>query len=151
MKTIDVTGDRFDYVDGMDGKMSFGSFQQGEEFKLYIHGLSFSKDLVESAEDTFIDSETEICFEDTQGILVEYWSSPELIDTAHFPFGSGKWDLRLGKLDVDGSRDYMIGAGMKGLPGFCDISIFCRGRVRITYDENSMLSIKDFTDKYIKR
>lgn len=148
MKKIDISGDRFDWIDGNEGCLFISKFSEGEKFVIRAWGLTLLRQLGESEEDIYLPQTAQVEFEQTHKVKIEY-GIYDSTKQAFLPAGesteSTNLCLLLGKED-DRKRikPYLIGGCLGRYIGFGEIEVSCAGAVSLFYDENQTISAKEY-------
>lgn len=155
MKKIDITGERFDFVDYSEGNIFFDTFSEGDMFKVKIWGATIMCQLGIEDKDVYVSSMSDLVFEDVAYIFMDYGVYANEKGTKFIKNMKGdstNMQLELGKKEELGDyKEYMIGGILGRYVGYGEITIYCRGKISLTYDETTLVDATEFclnTEKY---
>lgn len=155
MKEIDVTGDRFDLVDYSEGNIFFDAFSERKSFSIKVWGATLMHGLGVEAKDVYVAAMSELIFEDVAYIYVDYGiyaneKGTEFIK--NIDGNSTHMHLSLGKKEgLNDYKEYMIGGILGRYTGYGEITIYCKGKVTLMYDETALIEGTEYclnTEKY---
>ncbi len=72
MKQIDVTGERFDFVDYSEGNIFFDTFSEKETFVVKVWGATLMHELGIVEQDSYVAAISDLVFEDVAYIFIIY-------------------------------------------------------------------------------
>lgn len=155
MKQIDVTGERFDFVDYSEGNIFFETFSEREMFVIKVWGATLMHELGITEQDTYVAAMSDLVFEDVTYISVNYGIYANEEGTKFIKNMDGNstdMQLALGKKEnLSDYTKYMIGGILGRYAGYGEITIYCKGKIELTYDETALISATKFclnTEKY---
>ena len=155
MKRIDVTGEKFDFVDGSEGNIFFDGFSEGEKFKIKIWGATLLHELGVAEKNVYVAALSDLVFEDVVYIAMDYgiYKNEQGVEFINNLEGtSTDMKLELGKKQaISSCKEYVLGGILGRYIGYAEIRIYCRGTISLTFDENALIAARDFclnTKKY---
>lgn len=155
MKEIDVTGERFDFVDYSEGNIFFDSFSEGKRFEMKIWGATLMHELGIVERDAYIAAISDLIFEDVVYIDMYYGVYTDEQGSGFVKDLEGKSTdmyLRLGKKQLtNGYKEYILGGILGRYIGYGEITIYCRGAIKLRFDESALIDATEFcmnTKKY---
>lgn len=148
MKKIDISGDRFDWIDGNEGCLFISKFSEGEKFVIRAWGLTVLRQSGESEEDIYLPQTAQIEFEQTNIVKIDY-GIYDSTKQAFLPAGESTENtnlcLVLGKEDNrKRTKPYLIGGCLGRYIGFGEIEVYCTGAVSLIYDEAQTISAEEY-------
>ena len=155
MKQIDITGESFDFVGCSEGNIFFDTFSERETFMIKVWGVTLMHELGVYEHDVYIAAMSDIAFEDVAYISVNYGiyaneKGTEFIKNLND--NSTDMQLVLGKKEnLSDYTKYIIGGILGRYIGYGEITIYCKGKVKLTYDEAPLISVTEFclnSEKY---
>lgn len=148
MKQIDITGDRFDWVDCSEGNIFFDSFTEGAKFEIKVWGVTLMHHLGGEKRDSYIAAMSDLVFENVAGISIYYGIYANEEGTKFIRNMQGDSDamkLVLGKTEnLSGYTENMIGGILGSYVGYGEITIYYKGKINLTYDENAIIDATEF-------
>ena len=147
MKQIDITGDRFDWVDCSEGNIFFDSFTEGKIFKIKVWGATLMHYLGGEKRDSYIAAMSDLIFENVAGISLYYgiYNENETEFIKNMDGTSTDMYLQLGRREnLSGYEEYMIGGILGRYVGYGEITIYCKGKIKLTYDETAIIDATEF-------
>lgn len=155
MKQIDITGERFDFVDYSEGNIFFDSFSEGEKFEVKVWGATLMHELGIEKKDVYVAAMSKLVFEDVIYMYI-YYGVYENAEGSEFirnmEGNSTDMQLELGKkIEYSGYTEYMIGGILGRYVGYGEITIYCKGKIKFIYDETALIDATEFclnTEKY---
>lgn len=112
MKKIDVTGEKFDFVDYSEGNFFFQSFSEGEQFQMKIWGATLMPNLGITERDSYVASVSNLIFEDVAYIVMDYGIYADAQGTEfinNLESDNTHMQLKLGKSQVTSNyREYVL-------------------------------------------
>lgn len=155
MRQIDVSGEKFDYVNCSEGNLFFDTFSEGEIFVVKVWGATLMKKLGIEEKDVYVAAVSELVFENVAYIIIDYgvYANGEGTEfIKNFAGDSTHMQLELGKKrDLSDYTEYMIGGILGRYAGYGEITIFCKGEIKFTYDEKALIDATEFclnTERY---
>ncbi len=155
MKRIDITGEKFDFVDYSEGNIFFDSFSEGEMFVIEVWGATLMHELEVGVKDVYVAAMSELVFENVAYIFINYGIYANKEGTGfvkNSDMNSNHMHLALGKRDnLSEYTEYVIGGVLGRNIGYGEITIYCKGKIEITYDETALVDATEFclnTEKY---
>ena len=155
MRQIDVSGEKFDYVDCSEGNLFFDTFSEGEKFVVKVWGATLMKKLGVEEKDVYVAAVSEFVFENVAHILIDYGVYANEEGTGfikNFEGDSTYMHLELGKKEeLSDYTEYMVGGILGRYAGYGEITIFCKGSIKFVYDEKALIDATEFclnTEKY---
>ena len=155
MRQIDVTGEKFDFIDYSEGNIFFDTFSEGEMFVVKAWGATLMYKLGVKEKDVYVAAMSELVFENVAYIFVDYgiYANEEGTgfiknlegDSTHMYLALGK------KENLSDYTEYMIGGILGRYAGYGEITIYCKGKIKFTYDETALIDATEFclnTEKY---
>lgn len=148
MKKIDLSGERFDYFDLSEGYLFFDHFSQGEKFKMKVRGATLMHQLEIAKCDVYIPSMADLVFEDVAYIDIFYGlyaneSGSEFV--TNIDGTSTEMWLKLGKKPkLNDYKEYVIGGILGRNMGYGELYIYCRGKIILLYDEETIIDATDY-------
>ncbi len=155
MKQIDITGERFDFVDYSEGNIFFDTFSEKEKFVIKVWGATIMPELGIDRQDIYVAALSNLIFEEVAYISIKYGiyaneEGTKFIKNMHG--NSTHMQLELGKKEnLNNYTEYVLGGILGRYAGYGEITIYCKGKVKITYDDTALVSATEFclnTDKY---
>lgn len=148
MKKMDITGEKFDFVDTSEGNIFFDSFSEGEGFRLKVWGITLMHELGITEKDTYIAALSNIEFDDVIYICMDYGIYANEQGTEFINDGetdSTNMRLELGKKQtLNGYKEYILGGIIGRNIGYAEITIICRGKIKLIFDESALVNATDF-------
>lgn len=155
MRQIDVSGEKFDYVDYSEGNIFFDTFSEGEKFVVKVWGATLMNELSVEEKDVYVVAMSELEFENVAYIFIDYGIYANEKGTGFiksFDGDSTHMHLTLGKNEnLSGYTEYVIGGILGRYAGYGEITIYCKGKIKFIYDETSLIDATEFclnTEKY---
>ena len=155
MRQIDVIGERFDFVDYSEGNIFFDTFSEKETFVIKVWGATLMHELGIVEQDIYVAAMSDLVFEDVAYIVVNYGIYANKEGTKFIKNMEGDaTDLQLvlgKKEDLNDYTEYMIGGILGRYVGYGEITIFCKGKITLVYDETAVIDATEFcldTQKY---
>lgn len=155
MRQIDVTGERFDFVDYSEGNIFFDTFSEKETFVIKVWGATLMHELEIDEQDIYVAGMSNLIFEDVAYISINYGIYANEEGTKFIKNMDGNstdMQLVLGKKEnLSDYTEYIIGGILGRYAGYGEITIYCKGKIKLTYDENALISATEFclnTKKY---
>lgn len=155
MKQIDLTGERFDFVDYSEGNIFFDTFSEKETFVIKVWGATLMHELEIGEQDIYIADMSELVFENVAYISINYGIYANEEGTKFIKNMDGNstdMHLVLGKKEnLSDYTEYIIGGILGRYAGYGEITIYCKGKIKLIYDEKALISATEFclnTDKY---
>lgn len=155
MRQIDVSGEKFDFVDYSEGNIFFDSFSEGEKFVVNVWGATLMRELGVEEKDVYVAAMSELIFENVAYIFVDYgiYANEEGTgfiknldgDSTHMHLALGK------KENLSGYAEYMIGGILGRYAGYGEITIYCKGIITLLIDESALVDATEFclnSDQY---
>lgn len=148
MKETDITGDKFDFIDFSEENIFFGSFSERETFKVNVWGLTFMRELGITEIDCYLPAVSEVLFENVAYICLDYgiYTDRQCQEFVKSITGDST-DLRLElgkKENVDGYTKYIFGGVLGRYLGYGEITLYCKGTVKLTYDEIAFIPVGEY-------
>ena len=72
MKQIDITGERFDFVDYSEGNIFFDTFSEKEKFVIKVWGATIMPELGIDRQDIYVAALSNLIFEEVAYISIKY-------------------------------------------------------------------------------
>lgn len=148
MKEIDVTGEKFDFVDCSEGNIFFESFSEGEKFEMKIWGVTLLHELGIAKNDVYIAAISDLVFEDVIYIVMDYGIYADEQGTKFINNIEGKSThmlLELGEKQINSSyKEYDLGGILGKNIGYAEIRIYCRGIIKLMFNENALIDAMKF-------
>lgn len=148
MRTIDITGEKFDFVDCSEGNIFFSTFSEGEVFEVKVWGATLMHELGENENDVYVAAVSDLVFENVAGISIYYGIYANEEGTKFIRNMQGDSDamkLVLGKTEnLSGYTENMIGGILGRYAGYGEITIYYKGKINLTYDENAIIDATEF-------
>lgn len=155
MRQIDVTGERFDFVDYSEGNIFFDTFSEKETFVIKVWGATLMHELGIVEQDIYVAAMSDLVFEDVAYIVVNYGIYANKEGTKFIKNMEGDaTDLQLvlgKKEDLNDYTEYMIGGILGRYAGYGEITIYCKDKIQFSYDETTLIEAMEFclnTEKY---
>jgi len=155
MIQIDVSGEKFDFVDYSEGNIFFNAFSEGEMFVVKAWGATLMHELGVREKDVYVAAMSELVFESVVYIFADYGIYANKEGTVFIKNADGNsthMQLALGKKEnLSEYKEYMIGGGLGRNIGYGEITIYCKGKIELTYDETALIDATEFclnTEKY---
>lgn len=155
MKQIDITGEKFDFVDYSEGNIFFDTFSEGERFSVKVWGATLMHKLRVEEKDVYIAAMSDLVFEDVAYIFVYYGIYANEKGTKfirNMEGNSTDMQLALGKKkNLSEYTEYIMGGILGRYAGYGEITIYCKGKITLTYDETALIDATEFclnTEKY---
>lgn len=155
MKEIDITGDRFDFVDYSEGNIFFDTFSEGENFKVKVWGATLMYKLGIKEKDVYIAAMSDLVFQDVAYVFMHYGIYANGKGTKfirNMEGNSTDMQLVLGKREnLSEYTKYMMGGILGRYAGYGEMTIYCKGKIKLTYDETALIDATEFclhTEKY---
>lgn len=154
MRQIDVSGEKFDFIDYSEGHIFFDTYSEGEKFVVKTWGATLMRGLGIVEDDVYVAAMSELVFENVAYISMYYGIYDEegqgFIKNADG--NSTDMYLTLGKKEnLSEYTQYMIGGILGRCIGYGEITIYAKGKVEFTYDETALIDATEFclnTEKY---
>lgn len=155
MKQLDVTGEKFDFIDYSEGNIFFDTFSEGEKFIVKAWGATLMYKLGVKEKDVYVAAMSELVFENVVYIFVDYGiyaNENGTVFIQNFDGDSTHMHLALGKKEnLCDYTEYIIGGILGRYAGYGEITIYCKGKIKFTYDETALIDATEFclnTEKY---
>lgn len=155
MKQIDVTGERFDFVDYSEGNIFLDTFSEREMFVIKVWGATLMHELGIEDQDIYVAALSNLVFEDVAYISINYGIYANEEGTKfrkNVDGNSTDMQLVLGKKEnLSNYTEYIIGGILGRYAGYGEITIYCKGKIKLIYDETALISATEFclnTEKY---
>lgn len=155
MRQIDVTGDRFDFVDYSEGNIFFDTFSEKDSFSIKVWGATLMQELGIEESDVYVAAMSNLIFEDVAYIFVDYGVYANEQGTAfvnNIDGNSTHMQLALGKKEnLSGYKECVIGGILGRNVGYGEITIYYKGEIKLVYDETALIDATEFclnTEKY---
>ncbi len=151
MKQIDVTGEKFDYIDCSEGNIFFDSFSEKEAFIVKTWGVTLMHELGISEHDNYVANMSKLVFEDVAYISVCYGLYADEMGAEFFKNERGNssdMQLQLGKRkELCDCNEYVLGGILGRYVGYGEMTIYCRGKITLLYDEKALIDASEFCKK----
>lgn len=148
MRAIDVSGEKMDFVDCSEGNIFFDTFSEGEALVVKVWGVTLLKELGVREKDVDVAAVSELIFENVAYVYIDYGIYANEEGTGfikNFEGDSTDMHLELGKREaLSGYTEYMIGGILGRYAGYGEITIFCKGEVKLIYDEKALIDSTEF-------
>ncbi|MCR5607483.1 MAG: hypothetical protein K6G26_00275 [Lachnospiraceae bacterium] len=148
MKEIDLTGEKFDFLELSEGNLFYDSFSEGEQFHLRVYGATLMKELDFYNKDVYIPSFSDLIFDDVKYISMYYGIYANEIGNKfvkNFNGDSTEMWLKLGKNnDLCEYSQYVTGGILGRNFGYGELTIYCKGKIKFTYDEKTVIDATKF-------
>lgn len=155
MKEIDITGEKFDFVDCSEGNIFFDRFSEGEKFIIKVWGATLMHELGIFEKDVYIAAMSNLVFENVAYIGIDYGIYADEQGTEFINSIDGKnthMRLELGKRQIHSyHKEYIFGGILGRNIGYGEFRVYCKGAISITVDESKLIDVTDFclnTGKY---
>ena len=155
MEQIDVSGEKFDFVDYSEGNIFFDSFTEGGRFVVKVWGATLMPELGVDEKNVYVTAMSELVFENVAYIYVDYGIYANEEGTRfikNLDGDSTDMYLALGKKEnLNDYTEYMIGGILGRYIGYGDITIYAKGLITLSIDESAFVDAKEFcmnTAKY---
>lgn len=154
MRQIDVSGEKFDFVDYSEGNIFFDSFTEGERFVVKVWGATLMYKLGVDKKDVYVTAMSELVFENVAYIYVDYgiYTNEGTAFIKNLDGDSTHMYLALGKKEnLNDYTEYMIGGILGRYIGYGEITIYAKGLITLSIDESAFVDATEFcmnTAKY---
>lgn len=148
MRIINITGEKFDFLDCSESNIFFERFSEGETFNFKIWGVTLMHELGISEKDSYIAAISDMVFEDVVYIVMSYGIYADVQGTK-FVNNMDGYDARM-KLELGNKRniidykEYNIGGILGRNIGYAEFKVYSRGKVDLIFDEKALIDAKDF-------
>jgi hypothetical protein len=148
MKLINITGEKFDFLDCSESNIFFDRFSEGDTFKLKIWGVTMRHELGISEKESYIAAISDMVFEDVVYIVMSYGVYADEQGTK-FAYNMEGHDihmkLELGKKhNISNCIEYNVGGILGRNIGYAEFKVYCRGKVNLTFNEKALIDAKEF-------
>lgn len=147
MRQIDVSGEKFDFVDYSEGNIFFDSFTEGERFVVKVWGATLMYKLGVDKKDVYVTAMSELVFENVAYIYVDYgiYTNEGTAFIKNLDGDSTHMYLALGKKEnLNDYTEYMIGGILGRYIGYGEITIYAKGLITLSIDESAFVDAKEF-------
>lgn len=148
MKQVDITGEKFDFIDYSEGNIFFDTFSEGEKFIVKTWGATLMHQLRINDKDVYVAAMSELVFENVACIFIDYGIYANEEGTSfikNLDGNSTHMHLTLGKKEnLSEYTEYMIGGILGRYAGYGEITIYCKGKIQFTYDETALIDATEF-------
>lgn len=148
MKKIDLTGEKFDFIDTSEGNIFFNSFSEGEKFQLKVWGVTLMHELGIAEKDTYIAAISKLVFDDVVYMSMDYgiYADEQGVEfIKNVEADNPRMQLELGKKQISSDyREYIFGGILGRNIGYAEIRVLCRGKISLDYEENALINATDF-------
>lgn len=148
MRQIDVSGEKFDFIDYSEGNIFFDTFSEGEMFVVKVWGATLMPELGIEEKDVYVTAMSELVFENVAYIFVDYGIYTNEKGTGfikNLDGNSTHMYLALGKKEnLSDYTEYMIGGILGRYAGYGEITIYCKGKIKFIYDETALIDATEF-------
>lgn len=148
MKTINITGEKFDFLDCSESNIFFERFSEGETFKFKIWGVTLMHELGISEKESYIADISDIVFEDVVYIVMSYgiYADNQGTKFVHNMDGNDiHMKLELGKgHNIFNCKEYNVGGILGRNIGYAEFKVYCRGKVDLIFNEKALIDAKNF-------
>jgi len=155
MRKIDVSGEKFDFVDCSEGNIFFDSFSENEKFVIKVWGATLMHDLGVESKDVYVAAMSELVFENVAFIFIDYgiYANEKGTEFIKNPdTNSTNMHLELGKKEnLSAYTEYMLGGILGRNIGYGEITIYCKGKIEFIYNGTALVDATEFclnTEKY---
>lgn len=147
MRQIDITGDRFDFVECSEGNIFFDSFSEETKFEVKVWGITLMHELGIEKNDIYIAAMSDLVFEKVAYVFIDYgiYANEQGTYFVKDIDGSTNMKLELGKKqELNGYAEYVLGGIYGKNIGYGEMKIYCKGKVSLTYDEAAAIDAKEY-------
>lgn len=147
MRRIDITGDKFDFVECSEGNIFFDFFSEETKFEVKVWGITLMHELGIERNDIYIAAMSNIVFEKVAYVFIDYgiYANEQGTHFVENIDGSTNMKLELGKKQgLSDYTEYMLGGIYGKNIGYGEMTIYCRGKVSLIYDETAAIDAKEF-------
>lgn len=146
MKQIDVSDDKFDFLDCSEGNIFFNQFDKNDKLKISIWGVTLMHELG-FENDKYVADKSILIFKDANYISMNY----SLYETDDKEFvkdinGNEKtFQKTFGhKEDIIDCFAYILGGVLDNNVGFGELTIYCKGEVNLYYNESALVDVREY-------
>ena len=148
MKKIDVTGEKFNFVDISEGNIFFDRFSEEEKFQLKVWGATVMHELEIAEKDSYIAALSNLEFDNVIYIGMDYGIYADEQGTdflKNAETDSTHMRLELGKKQIlSGYKKYILGGILGRNIGYAEITIICKGKINLIFDEKALINATEF-------
>ncbi len=148
MKIINITGEKFDFLDCSESNIFFERFSEGETFKFKIWGVTLMHELGISEKESYIAAISDMVFENVVYIAMSYGIYADVQGSKFVNNMDGCDDhmkLELGNIcNTINCKEYNIGGILGRNIGYAEFKVFSKGKVDLIFDEKALIDAKDF-------